>query len=262
MRAVSLLAVVTLLLLPAEGGSYRMGGGSYPIGFGSHLHAQQPSAPIDLTGTWVSVISEDWHLRMITPPKGNFEGMTVNDAARKIAAAWEPAKDEADGNACRAYGAAGVMRLPGRVRFSWQDANTLRLETDAGQQTRLFRFGDAAAPPGEAGWQGHSVATWEVANAPTGRGGGPAKPAGGRLKVVTTNLKPGYLRKNGVPYSGDAVVTEYFNMMTDPTSNDQWFTVTTIVRDPTYLLRDHITSSNFKKEADSSKWRPRPCMAR
>src|SRR5688572_650471 len=118
MRAVSLLVVVALLILPPEGGSDGTRGGGYGIGGGSHLHAQQQNAPIDLTGTWVSVISEDWHLRMIAPPKGNFEGMTVNDAARKVAAAWDPAKDEADGNACRAYGAGGVMRLPGRVRFS------------------------------------------------------------------------------------------------------------------------------------------------
>jgi hypothetical protein len=248
MRAASLLVVVALSIVPPQGGS--------------RLYAQQASAPIDLTGTWVSVISEDWHLRMITPPKSNFEGMTVNDAARKIAAAWDPARDEAEANACRAYGAGGIMRLPARVRFSWQDANTLRLEIDAGQQTRLLRFGTAHAPAGEASWQGNSVATWEVATAPTGRGGGPAATVGGRLKVVTTTLKPGYLRKNGVPYSADAVVTEYFNVMTDPTSNDQWFTVTTIVHDPTYLLRDYITSSNFKKEADASKWRPRPCEAK
>jgi hypothetical protein len=81
------------------------------------------------------------------------------------------------------------------------------------------------------------------------------------LKVVTTHLKAGYLRKNGVPYSENAVVTEYFNLLSDPNGGD-WFVVTTIVHDPTYLLRDYVTSSNFKKEPDGSKWRPRPCSAR
>ena len=213
---------------------------------GARLAAQQqPKPPFDLTGTWVSVITEEWHLRMITPPRGNFEGMTINDAARTLAGTWDPARDEAAGEACKAYGAAGVMRLPGRVRFAWQEGGaTLRLETDAGQQTRLLHF-DAAPAPGEPSLQGRSVANWE----------------NGRLKVVTTGLRPGYLRKNGVPYSDKAVVTEYFNVMTDPHGGD-WFVVTTIVSDPIYLLRDYVTSSNFKKEADGSKWRPRPCSAR
>ena len=79
--------------------------------------------------------------------------------------------------------------------------------------------------------------------------------------MVTTNLRAGYLRKNGIPFSEDAVVTEYFNVYRDPIDNATWMVVTTVVRDPRYLRADYITSSNFKKEADGSKWRPRPCTA-
>jgi hypothetical protein len=229
------LLVSLLMFLPPQGGS--------------HASAQERNAPIDLRGTWVSVVTEEWHLRMITPPRGNFEGMTINDAARTIASAWDPARDEAAGDTCKAYGAANLMRLPGRVRFSWQDnGRTLRLEADAGQQTRLLQFGDAPARANRT-LQGQSSATWETAD------------KGGRLKVVTTHLRPGYLRKNGVPYSEQATVTEYFNLMTDPNGGD-WLVVTTIVSDPVYLLRDYVTSSNFRKEADGSRWRPRPCSAR
>lgn len=235
MRLPPLVSLVMLVAFLPEGGS--------------RVHAQQQNAPLDLTGTWVSVVTEEWHLRMITPPRGNFEGMTINDAARKIAGAWDPARDEAAGDTCKAYGAAGLMRLPGRVRFSWQDrGNTLRMEADAGQQTRLLHFGAAPART-ERTLQGQSIAAWETGD------------KGGRLKVVTTHMRPGYLRKNGVPYSDQAVVTEYFNVMTDP-NGGEWFVVTTIVSDPVYLLRDYVTSSNFRKEADGSKWRPRPCSAR
>src|SRR5207247_11295254 len=132
--------------------------------------------------------------RMVTPNKGVFDSLTLNAEGRRVGNEWDPAKDEAAGLQCRAYGAANVMRLPGRVHITWQDANTLKVETDNGTQTRLFPFSAAAPPPGEPSWQGRSIAQWEQ---PAGRGA----TRGGDLKVVTTNLRPGYVRKNGAPYS-------------------------------------------------------------
>jgi len=256
-------------------------------------------APIDLTGYWVSVVTEDWRYRMVTPPKGDFASVPLNDEGRKVVDAWDPAKDVASGNECKAYGAANIMRVPGRVHLTWQDDNTLKIEMDAGQQTRLLRFGESQPPEGEAGWQGYSAATWEVAGGPprggggggVGRGvittrgvaqggddpaaagdpgpsggrgaagrGGPPTPQGGSLKVVTTHLKAGYLRKNGVPYSEGTVLTEYYDRHTEP-NGDQWFTVTTIVDDPKYLQQPFITSTHFKKEPDGARWRPTPCTA-
>ena len=244
-------------------------------------------SPIDLTGYWVSVVSEDWRYRMVTPPKGDFASVPLNDAGRKAVDAWDPAKDTASGNACKAYGAANIMRVPGRLRITWQDDHTLKIETDAGQQTRLLRFGESQPPAGEAGWQGYSAAKWEVAGGPPRGGGGgggrgvittrgivqggdeagrgappgaPPAPQGGSLKVVTTRLKAGYLRKNGVPYSEGTTLTEYFDRHTEP-NGDQWFTVTTIVDDPKYLQQPFITSTHFKKEPDGAKWRPTPCSA-
>ena len=64
------------------------------------------AAAIDLTGTWVSVISEDWALRMVTPAKGNYLRVPLTPAARKVADGWDPVKDEAAGEQCRGYGAA------------------------------------------------------------------------------------------------------------------------------------------------------------
>lgn len=220
-------------------------------------------SPIDLTGTWVSVVTEDWRFRMVTPPKGDYSSLPINAEGRKVADAWDPAKDEAAGDACKSYAAPALMRVPGRARIAWQDDNTLKIEYDAGQQTRLLRFGDVKpSVSGDAGWQGLSAASWEFAG-PQGRRapGGPRGGHGGSLKVVTTNIRPGYLRKNGVPYSRKATVTEFFDRHR-ALNGDEWFTVTTIVNDPTYLESEFITSTDFKKEPSDAKWRPTPCAVR
>jgi len=201
------------------------------------------AAPIDLTGYWVSVISEDWRFRMVTPRKGDYQNVPMTPEARQVADAWNPAADEAAGNQCKAYGAAAIMRVPGRIHLTWPDVNTLRIETDAGTQTRLFQFG-AAAKAAQPSWQGASSATWE--------------PASRSLKVVTTNMRPGYLRRNGVPYSENAVLTEYFELAPLP-NGGQLLLVTAIVDDPRYLQTPFIVTSQFKKEADGSKWDPTPC---
>jgi hypothetical protein len=215
-------------------------------------------APYDFTGYWVSVVTEDWRWRMMTPAKGDYASVPLNADAQRAADTWDPAKDEAAGEQCRSYGAAAIMRVPGRLHITWQDDTTLRLDTDAGTQTRLFHFGRAPAPGGEPTWQGRSIALWE----PGGGGRRGAPPVlGGSLKVVTTGLRPGYLRKNGVPYSANAILTEYFNG-THEDNGDAWLIVTTVVQDPRYLNGRFFTSSHFKKLRDASGWKPSPCSAR
>src|SRR3954454_18567559 len=71
------------------------------------------AAPIDVTGHWISVVTEDWRYRMVTPKKGDYPSIPLNAAGRQVADAWDPAKDESGGNQCKAYGAAGVIRMPG-----------------------------------------------------------------------------------------------------------------------------------------------------
>jgi len=214
------------------------------------------AASVDITGTWVSVITEDWKYRMVTPRKGDFDGVPGTVEAFRTANTWDPAKDEAAGEQCKAYGAVGGMRLPGRLRISWSDDNTLKMELTAGTQTRLFHFGAAApAPAGEPTWQGYSTAQWE--SAITGRG----EPRKGDLKAVTTRLRPGYARKNGVPYSANANLTEYFHVMNAP-NGDQWLTVISELRDPQYLSETWVVSSHFKKIPDNSGWSPEACAAK
>jgi hypothetical protein len=210
------------------------------------------SAAVDLAGNWVSVVTEDWRFRMVTPRKGDYASVPMTDEARKVADTWDVSKD----GLCLAYGAAGLMRIPTRLRISWESDTVLKIETDAGVQVRRLMF-NATPRPGPHTLQGFSSASWER----TGRRGGGGGPVpGGSLKVVTTNMTAGWVRKNGVPYSENAVLTEYFDRFTSP-NGDTWFTVTTIVEDNKYFTQPFITTTHFKKELDGSKWSPTPCRA-
>jgi hypothetical protein len=302
-RAIAVSVVLGCAMVAATGVTVLAQRGQ---GRGGPPQTAQAAAPVDLTGYWVAVVSEDWRYRMVTPPKGDYASVPLNAEARRVADTWDPSKD----GACEAYGAAAIMRMPGRLHITWHDDSTLKIETDAGQQTRLLHFGASRPATGVRTLQGHSAAEWGrggggppglggfggfggntappdapargtgagAAPAPAapppaaGRGGPPAAAAGaaiaGRgaapprwapLKVVTNQLRAGWLRKNGVPYSENTVMTEHFIRFAD--GSDEWFTVVTIVEDPTYLTQSFITSTNFKREADGSKFKPVPCKA-
>jgi hypothetical protein len=251
------------------------------------------NAPIDLTGTWVAVVTEDWRWRMVTPPKGDVASVPVNGEGRKATLAWSLEADNAAGNQCKAFGVGGIMRQPGRLRISWQDTSTLKLEFDAGTQTRLLLFDPARRPAAERTLQGFSMAQWEgpgVGAGPVGdgrndtrvtgggllsrdlpgggggglRGGPPPRQQsqitrGGDLRVVTTNLREGYLRKNGVPYSEQATVTEYIHRLPVHPNGDNWLHVVTVVDDPRYLTQPFYTSTSFRLEPNDASFKPRPC---
>jgi hypothetical protein len=234
-----------------------MSGPAIAQGRGGGPANAREGALIDLTGQWVSVITEDWRWRMVTPPKGDTASVPLNPAGRKVAEAWDLNADRAGNQLCKAFGPPGLIRQPGRLRIRWQDDSTLVMESDAGSQTRRFHFG-RTTPTGARTLQGHSEAQWF--RQPQNRGifgrGGAAR--GGSLEVVTTNLAAGYLRPNGVPYSERAVVKEFFDSFTLP-EDGTWLIVTTVVQDPEYLTQEFVISSQFKKESDLSKWNPRPC---
>jgi hypothetical protein len=249
------IALILISLLP---GSARAQARGARGGTGS----ARAEAPVDLTGQWVAIISEDWRWRMITPPKGDIVSIPLSLKGQQVAEAWDPAKDEAAGAQCKAYGAPGLMRGPIRMRISWQDDATLKVETDYGIQTRLLRFpstalraGGTTAATGPPSWQGHTSAEWLV------RGGGRGSPRYGSLKTVTTNLRPGYLRKNGVPYSERAVFTEHWDVHSLP-SGDKYLVNTNVVEDPVYLQAPFQTAIHYKFERETSKWDPTPCDAR
>src|SRR5687768_13776781 len=265
------------------------------------------ASPIDFTGTWASVVTEDWQWRFVTPIVGDYTGIPLNSVGDKTARAWNHEADLKAGEQCKAFGAAAINRLPTRLQVSWVDDSTMKLDWDLGTQSRLVYFDKSKRPEGAPSYQGHAIGEWIDLPAAGGRGGGggggggaaaapaagaaapagaaPAPPSGGRaggapaqagggrgggrgaaapaaraggLKIITTNLKAQYLRQNGVPISEKAVVTEFLDIVPAP-DGSQWLVVKTQVDDPTYLSGWYQVSSQFKKEANNSKWAPTPC---
>ena len=218
----------------------------------------------DLTGYWVPIITEDWLSRMVTPPVGHIASgefsqfLRLTDAAVEEAMNWDPEADAAAGMECKSFGVGNIMRMPTRLLITWEDDDTLRIDTDYGEQTRLLRFrpteADAARDRGT--WQGHSVASWEAQG--HRRGFVPEPPSRpGVLRVETGGMRPGYLSRNGIPYGERATMREFFIRHDD--FGDEWFTVTTILEDPDFLNQAHITATHFRREASDEQWNPRPC---
>jgi hypothetical protein len=237
------------------------------------------SSPIDITGYWVALVTEDWRYRMLNAPKGDYYSIPLNAEGKRVADTWDPAKDIAAGNQCLSYGAPNIMREPARLHIAWANDSTLKIEIDAGKQTRQFLFGPVT-PPAEPTMQGTSVAVWQTPqsiraqtskisaqdpNTPGFRDASMASPPpppdtrrlGGTLKVVTTHIKPGYLRNNGVPFSANAVLTEYYDV--HRRGNDEYLVQTQIVDDPKYLNAPWVVSSHYRREPDGSKWDPQAC---
>lgn len=262
-------------------------GGGGGGGRGGPPPTAKAGAPFDPTGYWVSLITNSWRIRMVPPPAGDYSSIPLNDAGKKVADAWDPAKDEAAHLECKYYGAASIMWQPTRLHITWQDDQTLRIETDAGTQTRVLRFANApaggnapaavpnvaattTAKPGPRSWQGASVAVWEarrpvaigITNLERAAGRGSVNDTPGRyLKVTTTNMLAGYLRKNGIPYSENAVLTEYYDYFQDP-DGTTILNVTIAMDDPQFLNQRYVVVANFQKESNASKWDPSPCSAR
>jgi len=299
-RVAALYAVTASLLWLAAPSVVQAQGGRG--GRGGPPPTAKASAPIDLTGYWTAVITEDWHVRMLAAPKGDFGtgaagavgipgskpvGVGANPSddgnipfktkGAQAALQWDPAKDEADGNQCKAYGAAGIMRQPTHLHITWQDDNTLKVEADFGTQTRVFHFAPPAPqgrmnfvnglyvppeaqkmePPAgvEPSWQGYSIASWTI------MGGEGHFERGGSLKVVTSHLKPGYYWKNGMPYTGNAVLTGNFRVHELP-DGSAWIDLSQMVEDPEYLTQPFMVIYHFKKLPDGSKWKPTPCSVK
>ncbi len=243
------LATALLLLAPPLLHAQARGGAAAPPPTG------RAGAPVDLTGYWVSLVTDDWRYRLLTPPKGNVDYLPVTPEARKVTEAWDPARDEAAGDQCKGYGAVGIMRMPGRLHVTWESDTVLKIDADAGTQTRRFFFTDAPATAAPT-WQGTSSARWARPFTASAPGLAPQ----GELRVTTKGMRPGYIRKNGIPYSANAALTEYFVRLVD--EGQEYLAVTQVLEDAQSLAQPIIRTMLFKKQADGSGWNPTPCSAR
>jgi hypothetical protein len=212
---------------------------------------------------------------MVVPGKGEYADVPINLKAKQVADAWDPATDETAGNQCEAYGAAVIMRNPERLHISWLDANTLRVDTDEGMQTRLLKF----VPPAVTGpqsvvpeplaaphsgapptWQGQSAARWQLAARVGAAPAAATAPRFGALEVSTADMLPGLLRKNGIPYGADTQMREFWDLRT--LGGQKWISISVRVTDPQYLRSPYIYDSIFQQEPDGSKWAPSACTLR
>src|SRR4051812_7560636 len=118
----------------AQGGGGQGGGRGAAPGAPVAAPAAKAAAPVDLTGYWVSIVTEDWIERMSpdSPPSGTGGrgGLGGGGGRGGAAGAAQPAANASE--PCRAYGAAGSLRVPGRLNITWADDNTLKLDMDAG----------------------------------------------------------------------------------------------------------------------------------
>ena len=248
--ATAAAAVVLLLPLPIDA----QGRGGRGAGPAQPAPSPRAAAPIDLAGYWVAIVSEDWRWRMGVGLKGDFGYLPLNAEGRRVGNAWDPAQDAAAGDQCKAYGAAAIMRVPARLHITWENDATLKIDIDNGTQTRRLNFGGSVPPDFQPTWQGYSVANWEVRG---GCGRQAAPPRSGELKVVTTKMRPGYYFRHGIPYSENAVLTEYFARLSDQGAD--YLAVTTLVEDSRYLAQPFIRTLQFRREPDGAKWKPTPC---
>ena len=229
---------------------------------------------------------------MVTPPNGaTWPSVPVNAEGARWRPAWNLAADNAAGNQCKAFGVGGIMRQPGRIRISWQDDSTLKMEFDAGTQTRLLHFDRAAQPParrrhGRASPRrvGRPGRRSRPGEAPRGSGrrrrraagagrrrrracaaarrrDGGVDQRGGDIKVVDDELpRRATCGRTACPYSEQATITEYFHRLPTHPNGDSWLNVVTIVEDPRYLTQPFYTSTNFRLEANDSLFNPTPCQ--
>src|SRR5215813_4842796 len=140
-RFVLTLVLLTPSALLAQGG--HDGGGQRGPGGPPPAQSAKAAAPVDLTGYWVSIVTEDWIERMSpdSPPSGTGGARGLGGARGQ-----QPAPS-GNPEPCRVYAAGGSLRVPGRLHITWADDNTLKIDMDAGTQTRLFHFNPTTSPP-------------------------------------------------------------------------------------------------------------------
>jgi len=193
--------------------------------------AQGVLAQVDLTGEWGQKMHEDAPERGGGPEIGDYTGLPINDRARMQADSWDAAKWTLEEHQCEPHPADYAVRGPGSLRI-WADMDPTTKEITAYHTQTMWMSAERAIyldnrpHPSEFAlhtWGGFSTAGW----------------FGDMLKVETTHLKEGWLRRNGLPRSEKAAMTEYFLRHGD------YLTVVTIVKDPVFLTEPLVRTSNW-----------------
>jgi len=199
--------------------------------FAAILFAGPASAQVDLSGEWGQKMHEEAPERGHGPEIGDYTGLPINDQARMRADTWDAEKWTEIEHECEPHPADYAPRGPGNMR-AWPDLDPLTQEITAWHTTLMWMLPQRTIymdgrphPPEYAAhtWNGFSTGEWE----------------GDMLKVFTTQMKEGWLRRNGVPRSDQATMVEYFIRHGD------FFTLVSLVKDPAYLTERFIRTSNW-----------------
>ena len=183
----------------------------------------------------------------------------MNPAAQKIADAWDPAKDEAAGEQCKAYGAPGLMRGPTRLRITWLDDDTLKLETrlrDADAAVRLPRRPRRRAPrPGRA-------SRWRSGSSRAAAGAAAAPRFGAHEDRSPRSCGPATCARTASRTATGTVFTEYWDLHTE-TNGDNYLVVTNIGERPDLPAGALDYGAALQaRTGRRRKWDPAPCDAR
>jgi hypothetical protein len=188
-------------------------------------------AQADLTGSWAPRYHEDFFERLPGPELANFLGLPVNEAARQWALSWDPSRLTLEEHQCQVHVAPYIYRGPLQLRI-WEEKDPKTQELLAiknyistYEQTRTIWMDGRPHPPEYAAhtWEGFSTGTWE----------------GDMLTVTTTHIKQGWIRRNGLPESDRATLTEHF------VRHGNYLTHISVVTDPVYLTEPLVRTQNF-----------------
>ena len=207
------------------------------------LTAAPAAAQVDFSGEWAPRMWEDQPERVPGPELGDFSGIPVSEAARLRAEAWDASIQTLPEWQCRPHSADYIWRGPSNLRI-WKEIDPVSREITA-YHAEWLRSVDApvyldgrAHPPDDAlhTWAGFSTGRWE----------------GDMLTITTTHLKEGYLRRNGLPRSDKATLTQHW------IRNGDFLTVVTVVNDPVYLTEPFIRTTDYELNLNQNI-PPYPC---
>ena len=192
-------------------------------------------AHVELSGGWGQRFHEDLPERGAGPEIGDYVGLPMNDAARLRADSWDAGKWTMLERQCEPHPADYAPRGPASMRIT-STVDPVSQDVISWHTTMMWMLPQRAihmdgrarpSPYAQHSWQGFSTGEWE----------------GDMLKVTTTHLKEGWLRRNGVPRSDKATLIEYFIRHGD------YLTLVTIVKDPVYLTEPFVRTSNWVADA-------------
>jgi hypothetical protein len=189
-------------------------------------------AQVDFTGEWAPLYHEDGPERGPGPELADYTEFPINDAARMRADSYDADRiSVVQEYQCRPHGADYALRGLGQVRI-WRDIDQATQRTSAfhlhflAWDSERTIYLDARPHPPEYAlhtFQGFSTGVWE----------------GNMLTITTTHLKPNYLRRNGLPRSDKATLTEHWTRHAD------YLTITTVIEDPVFLTEPLVRSDNW-----------------